>query len=453
MYNPPKSDPLPPAHLRGDRQPPRTAETAGAARRAAPVLPFQRGGWRVAVAAAIGLIWGGTLLPPLLAQEALEVLAVGRASFAGRLVSIDGSATVVFAGDSTVARLPLPELVRWGAPREPRQGPIVYLADGSVLAAGSISSQGSDLLVSHPLLGELRLRREEVLGVLAHVPADLTRRDALANRLLRVPSEGNAPHEGEADLVLLANGDELTGQLGLVTSKQLTIDGELGPAELAWDRVTAFLFGLAQPQDFGAASELRVTAGLDDGSRLVARTLTLEADEVRLVPWSGEADAAHVFPAGRLVFLQTHGGKARYLSDLKPDSYRHVPYLSLPWNYRLDRSVTGRYLRARGMLYLKGVGMHSASRLSWRLDGRDRRFEAAAAIDDEAGPRGSVVFRVFVDSDERYRSPVVRGGEPPVPISVDVSGGRRLSLIVDFADRGDELDHADWLDARLIGDG
>jgi hypothetical protein len=27
-----------------------------------------------------------------------------------------------------------------------------------------------------------------------------------------------------------------------------------------------------------------------------------------------------------------------------------------------------------------------------------------------------------------------------------------LTLTVDFADRGDELDHTDWLDARLIRD-
>jgi hypothetical protein len=39
---------------------------------------------------------------------------------------------------------------------------------------------------------------------------------------------------------------------------------------------------------------------------------------------------------------------------------------------------------------------------------------------------------------------------PPTPISVDVRGGKRLSLIVDFAERGDELDHADWLNARLV---
>jgi len=37
-----------------------------------------------------------------------------------------------------------------------------------------------------------------------------------------------------------------------------------------------------------------------------------------------------------------------------------------------------------------------------------------------------------------------------VPVWVDLEGVKRLDLIVDFADRADELDRADWLRARLI---
>ena len=54
------------------------------------------------------------------------------------------------------------------------------------------------------------------------------------------------------------------------------------------------------------------------------------------------------------------------------------------------------------------------------------------------------------NSREAWLTDVVRGGQPPVPLSVDLKGAKRISLLVDFADRGDELDHADWLDARLV---
>jgi hypothetical protein len=39
---------------------------------------------------------------------------------------------------------------------------------------------------------------------------------------------------------------------------------------------------------------------------------------------------------------------------------------------------------------------------------------------------------------------------PPVPVSVDLGGAKRLDLVVDFADRADELDRANWLNARLV---
>jgi endo-alpha-N-acetylgalactosaminidase len=78
------------------------------------------------------------------------------------------------------------------------------------------------------------------------------------------------------------------------------------------------------------------------------------------------------------------------------------------------------------------------------------RFEADVGIDDSTGGRGSVQFRVLVDGKEKFTSPIVRGGDSPLPVSVDVTGAEKLELVVDYADRGDVLDHADWLNARLV---
>jgi hypothetical protein len=35
-------------------------------------------------------------------------------------------------------------------------------------------------------------------------------------------------------------------------------------------------------------------------------------------------------------------------------------------------------------------------------------------------------------------------------VSVDVAGARGITLVVDYAERGDEMDRADWLDAALV---
>jgi hypothetical protein len=150
-----------------------------------------------------------------------------------------------------------------------------------------------------------------------------------------------------------------------------------------------------------------------------------------------------------LVFLQPLAGRALYFSQTKPAEYRHVPYLGVSWPYIVDRNVQGGLLRAGERLYLAGIGMHSAARLSYELPPEVKRFQAEAAIDD-AAVEGSVRFRVFVDGKEKFTSPPVRGGMPPLAIDVDIAGGKRLDLVVDFADRADVQDYADWLDARLI---
>ena len=126
--------------------------------------------------------------------------------------------------------------------------------------------------------------------------------------------------------------------------------------------------------------------------------------------------------ADAIVFVQPLGGDIVYLSDLPVAGYRHVPFLDTPWPYELDRSTAGSHLRAGGVMYPKGIGMHSASRLSWNLDRPYEKFEAEVAIDDEASGGGSVTFRVFVDRHEKLATPMVRGGEPPLPISVDLRG-------------------------------
>ena len=42
-------------------------------------------------------------------------------------------------------------------------------------------------------------------------------------------------------------------------------------------------------------------------------------------------------------------------------------------------------------------------------------------------------FRIL--SRREIYSPILRGGQPPVPVSVDISSAQKLELVVDYADR------------------
>jgi NPCBM/NEW2 domain len=155
-----------------------------------------------------------------------------------------------------------------------------------------------------------------------------------------------------------------------------------------------------------------------------------------------------------VVAIQLLDGRFVYLSDLKRADYRSVPYLTLTWPLMRNRNVLGEPIVVRGKRYLTGIGMHSAARLTFPLEGKYRRFDSAVALDDSAKGRGSVTFAIYVKRDnkwaEAYTSHIVRGADEPQPISVDLRGAQGLTLTTDFADRGDELDRAVWLDARLV---
>jgi len=97
--------------------------------------------------------------------------------------------------------------------------------------------------------------------------------------------------------------------------------------------------------------------------------------------------------------------------------------------------------------------MHSASRLTYNLPPGFHRFAAQVAIDDSTDGRGSVIFQVFLRRAGKLQlaltTPIVQGKEAPLPISVELGNAKQIVLVVKHADRGDQSDHANWLDARL----
>ena len=142
-----------------------------------------------------------------------------------------------------------------------------------------------------------------------------------------------------------------------------------------------------------------------------------------------------------------------FLSDLTPVS------VALPDRYKLG--VNRRFIGAPdepslplligGQKFKTGLGVHATSELVYDLDGHWRRFEARVGVDQNGGRpgEGTVVFQVFVDDEKKFESPVQHSGDPPLPVSVDVAGGRRLKLVAAETDDGANYDHADWAEARL----
>jgi beta-galactosidase len=109
----------------------------------------------------------------------------------------------------------------------------------------------------------------------------------------------------------------------------------------------------------------------------------------------------------------------------------------------------GRPLSIGGTGYEKGLGVHALSDVQVALDGRCTLFTADTGVDDETGNAGSVAFEVWVDGTRRYAGGVLRGSGGAEPVSVDVTGGQVLRLVVTDGGDGNGNDHADWAAARL----
>lgn len=113
------------------------------------------------------------------------------------------------------------------------------------------------------------------------------------------------------------------------------------------------------------------------------------------------------------------------------------------------KSVNGKPIKLSGVVYAHGVGSHAVSKILIDLHGAATHFSATVGIDDEVNKAASVVFIVMADGKEITRTPVLKKGDAPQAISVDVSGAKRLLLQIDDAGDGDSNDHADWADAKL----
>jgi hypothetical protein len=250
------------------------------------------------------------------------------------------------------------------------------------------------------------------------------------------------------DVIHLRNGDTVEGVLTGLDGR--TVRLEVQRKGLTIERGKVALIALNS--ELTAAPKPRAAYGrlvLRDGTRLALASATCADGKTLLGDTLFKTGVS--FPLDDVLALTIEGGPAVYLSELKAKKYEHTPYLGLSWPYVLDGSVDRRDLRLGDSTFERGVGLHTASRLSYDLAGRYRRFEALVGLDDHSGKGGSARIRVLVDGKpaEGGDRELTRPGEP-IAVRVDVAGAKELTLVADFGERGGVRGHVNWADARLI---
>lgn len=244
---------------------------------------------------------------------------------------------------------------------------------------------------------------------------------------------------------LLLKNDRLNGSVRKVVDGKAHVEvgGRVTPLDLGRIQALVMPPRVEKPQRTGTV----VLADLGGGERLTGVWQGIAGDIVRLrLDWGAVAE----IPVASIARLEVKNGRLVYLSDLEPAEARQTPYFDGEHPYRRDESVTGGMLRLGGRTFSRGLGTQSRTELTYLVRGEYARFKAILGIDDSVGASGSVVFRVYGDDRRLYESPLVRGGDRPIPISLDLTGVLLLRLEVDYGDEGDAADLADWVDASLL---
>jgi len=397
--------------------------------------------------------------PPELPK--LEVQPLEGPPQAGRLVALDAKQVTIETPSGRVS-LDLAKVASLAAKPKPVPPPAkvwLDLVEGSTLSAVEYTVQGGTARIA--LVGgdvlELPAREVAAARFLPGPEAVL----AQWNRIRAQKAQSDmlvVAKEGRAGDTLEYHLDYHKGALGDVSDKQVrfVLDGE--PLEVKRSKVCGLVYYHAAAGEVPEGAYSVLDAG---GSRWSVRSLAFSDH------WEWTTAGGRTVRRGpdQLAAADLSRGKIVFLSDLQPDTVVVTPLWGMAkelpsrlelFRPRQDQNMESKPLRIGGKTYAKGLWIHSRTEMVYRVPGRFSRFEAVAGIDDEVRPNGHVHLvirgddKILVDTALSGNDKDPSGKKTEVPISADLSGVHRLTILVDYGDDLDVADHLDLGDARLI---
>ncbi|MDA7980392.1 MAG: NPCBM/NEW2 domain-containing protein, partial [Pirellulales bacterium] len=254
-----------------------------------------------------------------------------------------------------------------------------------------------------------------------------------------------------SDLIVVRAGDNLDYLdvvIQAVTPDEVTVQVDGEERSLGRERVDGLIFANPNPPQLG--NPLCI---LDIGLPIHVRTLKLTDQRLTVRTQSGISLA---LPLGSIRGYDFSAGKLMYLGDVEPDVMNVVKFLGPAFPLELEmhkprrnQSPDGQPISIQSQVYRKGLGIRSKTELTYRLRGEYRRFEAIAGIDDEVRGRGGHVQLIIRGDDKVLFDEAVDDSRGAVPLTLDVSGVNRLTILVDFGENQGFADHLDLANARV----
>ncbi len=378
-----------------------------------------------------------------------EVQLLDGRAIAGSITALDTEQVTIDTTDGPTT-INITKLMRISAaPQSEAPGVLpgvwIDLVDGSSLVASdySVSEGLAQITLGDSQQVELFAKRVAAVRFQEQTPAIA----AEWSRILDMKSD--------ADLLVVRKNDTVNYHKGMVEgvdrdTVRFNLDGDVLPVK------RTKVLGLVYYRR-GDGTLPTTVCNLDDtdGSHWAVSSLALSKDKLK---WGTPAGVTVSRSLDQISKIDFSSGKIVYLSDLSTESVKWTPYFGkddqLPvlrkfFAPRQDSSLASKQLSLGGKQYRKGLSLHSRSEVVYRLPGRFGRFKAIVGIDDSVRPNGNV--RLVISGDDRVLlEATIDGSDEPKPVDLDISGVRRLRILVDFGQRLDVADHLDLCEARIV---
>ncbi|MEU3890566.1 sigma-70 family RNA polymerase sigma factor [Streptomyces sp. NPDC029041] len=106
-------------------------------------------------------------------------------------------------------------------------------------------------------------------------------------------------------------------------------------------------------------------------------------------------------------------------------------------------------LSVGGRRYAHGVTVHGRSSVTIDLNRSCSSYDALVGVDDMTLRLGTVRFSVYADGVRLWRSPLLSGGDPAVPVQVNLTGRSTVRLVVEPRSALGHLLPVDWAESRF----
>ena len=352
---------------------------------------------------------------PPAAALAVDVRAelVAGEPLTGRLVAIDADAVriEVEGSERTTPLATVRQLVRTGAPQAAPAAVQLTMTDGGTVSGADFVQEGPRGIVRRGG-GRIELPIERVRRV-AWLAAGEQEPGWLAAK----------PERPQTDLLVVRReqGQEFVEcAVAGVSGEHVTVvlDGETIPVK------RAKVFGIEWLREDAPTAGTVVRL---DGGRLAART----------VRWSPEAFTVDDvrLPPEALVALDFAAGRTTPLAGLPLETVTVEPFFGA----LADAAGLAAFFAPRAVAAADGapdtIVVRPRTVATWRLPAESRRFRGSLARAVPADAPAVVEVAVAVDGRETWRRRLGGAGadeQEPVGFELDVAGGRRVTLTVDF---------------------